>query len=157
MQARAVITGKGDSLHNLMAGADGSLAAVIPHGDIRSAFAELTGIDLAGVGLLLTHDHGRAPIRCGAARFEVVDGTAQAQSIVVDTQNVLITGGGVVNLGSEKLDLTLHGQPKKFHLVRVRAPVDIKGQLLKPTFSPDKRKQASRSPDRTSFSAEPAC
>jgi uncharacterized protein involved in outer membrane biogenesis len=138
LQARAVIKGRGDSVHNVMADADGSFAAVIPHGDIRSAFAELTGIDLAGLGLLLTKDQQRAPIRCGVARFDVVDGTAQAQSIVLDTQNVLITGGGKVNLGSEQLDLTIHGQPKKFHLVRVRAPVDIKGQLTKPSFQPDK-------------------
>lgn len=138
MQARAVIHGKGDSLHNLMADADGSLAAVIPHGDIRAAFAELTGIDLSGLGLLLTHDNKRAPIRCGVARFDVANGTAQAQSIVLDTQDVLITGSGKVDLGSEQLDLTLHGQPKKFHLVRVRAPVDIRGQLSKPKFGPDK-------------------
>ncbi len=48
LQARAVIKGKGDSVHNLMADADGSFAAVVPHGDIRAAFAELTGIDLKG-------------------------------------------------------------------------------------------------------------
>ncbi len=138
LQARAVIRGKGDSVHKVMAGADGSFAAVIPHGDIRSALAELTGIDMAGVGLLLTQDKGRAPIRCGVARFDVTDGTAQARSIVVDTQNVLITGGGKINLGSEQLDLSIKGQPKKLHLVRVRAPVDIKGQLSKPSFQPDK-------------------
>jgi len=140
MQARVLISGQGDSLHALMAHADGSLAAVIPHGDIRSAFAELTGIDLAGVGLLLTHDQGRAAIRCGVARFDLTGGTATAQSIVLDTQNVLITGGGTVNLQSEKLNLTLQGRPKKFHLVRVRAPVTIKGQLTKPSFSADKGK-----------------
>ena len=72
------------------------------------------------------------------ARFDVANGTAQAQSIVLDTQDVLITGSGKVDLGSEQLDLILHGQPKKFHLVRVRAPVDIKGQLSKPKFGPDK-------------------
>ncbi len=138
LQARAVIQGRGDSVHNLMKDANGSFAAVIPHGDIRSAFAELTGIDLAGLGLLLAKDQGRAPIRCGVARFAVEGGTAQARSIVLDTQNVLITGGGKVNLGSEQLDLTIRGQPKKLHLVRVRAPVDIKGQLTKPSFQPDK-------------------
>ena len=138
LQARAVIKGRGDSVHNLMADADGSFAAVIPHGDIRAAFAELTGIDLSGLGLLLTKDQQRAPIRCGVARFDVMDGTAQAQSIVLDTQNVLITGGGKIDLGSEQLDLKIRGQPKKFHLVRVRAPVDIKGRLTKPSFQPDK-------------------
>ncbi|MEJ0005389.1 MAG: AsmA family protein [Steroidobacteraceae bacterium] len=91
LQARAVLKGKGDSVHNLMSNADGSFVAIIPHGDIRAAFPELTGIDLKGVGLILTRDNGRAPIRCGVARFDVVKGTAQAQTILMDTQNVLIT------------------------------------------------------------------
>ncbi|MEJ0005388.1 MAG: hypothetical protein WDM77_03135 [Steroidobacteraceae bacterium] len=42
-----------------------------------------------------------------------------------------------MNLGSEALDLTLHGKPKKFHLVRLRAPIDIKGQLAKPKIGID--------------------
>jgi AsmA family protein len=138
LQARVLIKGNGDSVHNLMDNADGSLVAVIPHGDIRSAFAELTGIDLAGLGLLLTKNNDRAPIRCGVARFDLMDGVASAQSIVLDTQKVLITGSGKIDMASEVLDLKIQGQPKKFHLVRVRAPVDIKGHLAKPSFLPDK-------------------
>jgi uncharacterized protein involved in outer membrane biogenesis len=68
------------------------------------------------------------------AQFDLKSGTAHAQEIVFDTQNVLIKGGGQINLGSERLDLTVQGQPKKIRLVRVRAPVQIKGQLLKPSF-----------------------
>jgi uncharacterized protein involved in outer membrane biogenesis len=131
-------------VHSLMGNADGSFAAVVPHGDIRAAFAELTGIDLKGVGLLLAHDNGHAAIRCGVAKFDVTDGSAQAQTIVVDTQNVLMTGSGSVNLGSERLDLSLRGQPKKFHLVRIRAPIDIKGQLAAPKFGLDKGQLAKQ-------------
>ncbi|HEY1899927.1 MAG TPA: AsmA family protein [Steroidobacteraceae bacterium] len=138
LQARAVLQGNGDSVHALMSDANGSLVAIIPHGDIRSAFAELTGVDVAaGVGLVLTKDQQRAAIRCGVARFAINDGTASAQNIVLDTQNVLITGHGKINLGSEQLDLTLQGQPKKLRLVRLRAPVDIRGQLAKPSFALD--------------------
>ena len=137
LQARAVIDGKGDSVHKLMADATGSFVAVIPHGDIRSAFAELTGIDMKGIGLLISGNDGKAPIRCGVARFAIDDGTASAQNIVLDTQDVVITGHGKVNLGSEALDLTLQGTPKKIHLVRLRAPVDIRGHLIKPSFALD--------------------
>jgi uncharacterized protein involved in outer membrane biogenesis len=137
MQARAVIEGKGDSVHRLMADANGSFVAVVPHGDIRSAFPELLGIDLKGIGLLITADNGRAPIRCGVAKFDIAQGLANAQNIVVDTQDVVITGHGKVNLGTEALDLTIQGQPKKVHLVRIRAPIDIRGQLIKPSFALD--------------------
>ncbi|HTV78831.1 MAG TPA: AsmA family protein [Steroidobacteraceae bacterium] len=144
MQARAVIQGKGDSVHRLMADANGSFVVVIPHGDIRSAFPELLGIDLKGVGLLLTGDNAHAPIRCGLAKFDISDGDAKAETILIDTQNVVIKGHGTVNLGTEALDLTISGDPKKFHLVRIRAPIDIRGHLLKPSFAPDAGKLAKQ-------------
>lgn len=127
LQARAVIEGTGDSVHELMSDANGELTLIVPNGDIRSAFAELTGVDVAeGIGLLLTKESDRAAVRCGVAEFDLRSGAAHAKSIVVDTQNVLITGEGQVLLGPERLDLTLQGQPKKVRLIRVRAPVEIR-------------------------------
>ena len=134
-QARAIIDGKGDSVRAVMADANGTVTGVIPHGDIRAAFAELTGVDIAkGVGLLLTKSEDRASIHCGLAQFDIRHGTAHADRVVMDTQNVLITGGGQIELGSEKLDLRIQGHPKKFRLVRLRSPIEIQGHMLKPTF-----------------------
>jgi AsmA family protein len=136
--ARAIINGRGDSVRSLMANANGTATGVIPHGDIRAAFAELAGVDVAaGIGLLLKKPDDRAAIRCGLAQFDIEDGTARADSIVMDTQNVLITGGGQVELGSEKLNLAIQGHPKKFRLLRVKAPIEIKGHVLKPKFEMD--------------------
>ncbi len=136
--ARAILNGQGDSVRSLMADANGSFTGVIPQGDIRAAFAELTGVDVAaGIGLLLKKPDDRATIRCGLAQFDIKDGTAHADSIVMDTQNVLITGGGQVELGSEQLNLAIQGHPKKFHLLRVRSPIKIKGHVLKPSFELD--------------------
>ena len=102
---------------------------------LRAAFAELTGVDVAeGIGLLVKKPDDRAAIRCGVAQFGIESGTAHVQNIVFDTQNVLIKGGGQVYLGSEKLDIAIQGQPKKIRVVRLRAPVEIRGQLLKPSF-----------------------
>jgi uncharacterized protein involved in outer membrane biogenesis len=135
LDARAVIEGTGDSVHNVMSDASGTFSVIVPQGDVRSAFAELTGVDVAeGIGLLVKKPDDRATIRCGVAQFGVETGTAHVQDIVFDTQNVLIKGGGQIYLGSEKLDMTLQGQPKKIRVVRIRAPVEIKGQILKPSF-----------------------
>jgi len=135
LDARAVIEGTGDSVHAVMSDASGTFSVIVPQGDVRSAFAELTGVDVAeGIGLLVKKPDDRAAIRCGVAQFGVESGTAHVQNIVFDTQNVLIKGGGQVYLGSEKLDMTIQGQPKKIRVVRVRAPVEIGGQLLKPSF-----------------------
>jgi AsmA family protein len=135
LEARAVLVGTGDSVHDFVSDASGTMTFVIPNGDIRSALAELTGIDVAaGIGLLVGKADERMPLRCGVAQFNLESGTAHAKDIVLDTQKVLITGEGQIYLGPENLDLTIQGQPKKMRLVRVRAPVEIKGKLLKPSF-----------------------
>lgn len=135
LDARAVIEGTGDSVHKVMSDASGTFSVIVPQGEVRSAFAELTGVDVAeGLGLLVKKPDDRANIRCGVAQFGVERGTAHVQNIVFDTQNVLIKGGGQVYLGSEKLDMTIQGQPKKIRVVRIRAPVQVKGQILKPSF-----------------------
>lgn len=131
--ARAILHGRGKSLHEIGATAQGTLSAVIPHGDIRSAFAELIGIDVVkGLGLVLTGNQDKAGIRCGVANFKAEGGVFAAQDIVLDTDKVLVLGRGEVDLGTEILDLTLTGQPKKFRFFRIKSPVEIHGTLKKP-------------------------
>jgi hypothetical protein len=106
---------------------------VVPHGDIRKAFAELMGINAAnGLGLLLTGNQDKTGIRCGVANFKAEGGVFAAQDIVIDTEKVLITGKGEIDLGSEDLDLTLNGQPKKFRFFRIKSPIEVGGTLSKP-------------------------
>jgi uncharacterized protein involved in outer membrane biogenesis len=138
LQARAVFDGHGDSIHDFMADADGRVIAVLPHGEVRAAFAELTGINVArGVGLLLKGDEERTDIRCGLAQFGVEDGVMHAQNVVFDTENVKITGRGEIRLGPEELDLSIKGEPKKLRLARIRTPVEINGHLRKPSIGVD--------------------
>ncbi len=133
VQGRIQLKGSGDSVLRTLASGNGSVTAVVPRGEIREAFAELTGINVArGLGLLLTKDQTQVPVRCGVADFELRDGKLSARNIVFDTQNVLITGKGDIRLDTETADLTIKGQPKKLRLLRVRAPITIKGPLRKP-------------------------
>jgi AsmA family protein len=130
---RAILHGRGKSLHEIGSTTQGTLSAVVPHGDIRSAFAELMGINAArGLGLLLTGNQDKTRIRCGVANFKAEGGVLAAQDIVIDTDKVLILGRGEVDLGPEILDLTLTGQPKKFRFFRIKSPIELKGTLEKP-------------------------
>ncbi len=138
MQARAVLDGSGDSVHAVVSDADGKVIVILPHGEIRSAFAELTGINVTkGLGLLLTGDRQRDEIRCGVAQFAVDDGDMKAQTLLVDTSDVVIKGSGEVRLGPEELDLTIQGEPKKLRVGRLRTPVKLNGHLMKPSIGVD--------------------
>jgi uncharacterized protein involved in outer membrane biogenesis len=134
MQARLVAQGRGDSVHDFAAGANGRLTVILPHGEVREAFAELTGIDVVrGLGLLLTAKDRHSDIRCGVAQFALQDGAMHVQNLVFDTQNVLITGNGEVRLGPEELALSIKGEPKKLRIGRLRTPIKVGGHLLKPS------------------------
>jgi uncharacterized protein involved in outer membrane biogenesis len=134
MQGRLRLEGRGNSVHAIAAHANGTMSAVIPHGEMREAFAELAGIDVVrGLGLLLGKNDKTAAIRCGIAEFELKDGDAQAQRLLVDTQNVLVRGDGHITFSDEKLDLNLKGEPKKVRFDRLRSPINVRGTLRHPT------------------------
>jgi uncharacterized protein involved in outer membrane biogenesis len=154
MQARAVITGRGDSVHDFFADADGRLTAVIPNGRVNAAFAELTGINVArGIGLLLKGNDESTEIRCGVAQFDIDDGTMHAQNVVFDTTNVKITGKGDIKLGPEQLDLSIKGEPKKLRLARLRTPIEINGRIMKPKIGIDTGKTIKQGAVATALGA----
>lgn len=134
LRARLSLKGPGRSLHEVAASADGTVAAVLTQGTIRASLAELTGIDLRGLGLLLAKSKRDTGVRCGVVNFQSHDGTWVAQRLVMDTDPVVITGAGELNLGSESLDLELRGHPKTVRLFRLKLPVLIRGTLVHPVF-----------------------
>ena len=131
--ARAKLTGYGNSVRKAAASANGTLTVVAPSGQMRQAFAELLGVNVArGLLLLLSEDPRQTPIRCAVADFRVKDGLARASRIVIDTGVVRVEGEGLINLKTERLDLTLKGDSKKPRLVRLLIPIRVEGSLVRP-------------------------
>ncbi|HEY2355976.1 MAG TPA: AsmA family protein [Phenylobacterium sp.] len=136
---RVRLHGVGDSVHDAMGDADGEVMIVVPNGEIRRSLAELAGVNvIKGLGLLLAKDQTTTPIRCGVAHFSAKGGVLNADRLVIDTEPVLIDGGGTVNLDTEHLVFRLRGHPKKFQLVRLLAPIDVSGPMLSPKVGVEK-------------------
>jgi uncharacterized protein involved in outer membrane biogenesis len=132
---RIRLQGQGSSVHKFASDSAGSLSFVVPQGEVRSAFAELTGINVArGLGLLLTGDQNQTDLRCGVADFTDDHGDVKATTLVVDTTNVLITGRGDLNFGDEGLNLSIEGEPKKIRFFRLRSPISLTGTLDHPSI-----------------------
>lgn len=140
LQVRIAVNGHGSSVHQLAASANGTVTVVLPHGAMRESLAELTGIDLRGLGLLLGKSTQQADIRCGVAAFNAHNGTLTAQRIVLDTAPVLIVGEGEIHLDSEALDLIFRGHPKSLRLFRLRSPLLLRGTLSRPTIDVGSRR-----------------
>ena len=132
---RVRLTGRGSSVHKAASTANGDLTIVMPHGRMRAAFAELTGINLdKGLGLLLAKKEDSTEIRCGVASFHADNGDLKANSVLFDTTHVLVTGGGHINLKDEALAVWLQGKPKEIRLIRLRSPIEVKGTLAHPAM-----------------------
>lgn len=145
LMARAQLHGRGDTVHDAAASANGRLVFVAPHGQIRQAFAELLGINVAnGLYLLLSKDQKQTPLRCAVADFEVKNGVAQVANAVFDTGVVRAQGKGSIDLRNETVDLRLDGQSKKPRILRVWAPITLTGTLLHPKPGVDAGKAAGQ-------------
>jgi uncharacterized protein involved in outer membrane biogenesis len=135
---RARLVGRGRSVREAAAHATGTVAVVTPSGEVRESFAELTGINVVrGLGLILAHDQSKIDVRCGVAHFDVRDGVAHTRDLVIDTRTMLIRGEGDVNLRNETLNLRLQGQPKRVRLIRVAAPITLRGHWRDPSVGVD--------------------
>lgn len=136
MQARIIVTGAGSSIHQVAATANGTVRAQLPHGSIRASIAEFTsGVDLRGLGLVLTHNKQQTQVRCAIADFKADAGTLITQNVVADTDPALITGEGRIHLDSEALELVIHGHPKSLRFFRLRAPLLVRGTLAHPSVN----------------------
>lgn len=138
LEARAVLTGTGKSVHQTASTASGTFTAVVPKGGMRHSLAEWAGVDvLSALSLNLSGDNSNTNLRCAVTHFGVQNGLMTAQRLVIDTDPVRIDGSGTINLKDEVLDLRLQGKPKNFQLMRLRAPITIKGSLAHPSLGVD--------------------
>ncbi len=138
LYARAKLSGAGDSVRAVAGAADGAVTLVIPGGEMRQAFAEALGIDASKALLLfIGKNQGETPIRCAVADFRVKGGVMTAQSIILDTGVVLVAGSGQIDMRNETVDMRLSGKPKKFRLIRLGAPITLKGSWTQPKVGVD--------------------
>lgn len=135
---RAKLTSRGLSVRDAADNADGQVTLVIPRGEMREAFAELLGVNvLKGLGLLFTEDKQQTGLRCAVADFRANKGTLTAQTIVFDTDPVIVTGDGTIDLGTEQMALRIKGHPKEPRLLRLSVPIRLNGTLTKPALKVD--------------------
>jgi AsmA family protein len=77
-------------------------------------------------------------MRCVVGAFQVRNGVLNANQLVFDTDPVLVTGSGQVNLATERLDFRVEGHPKKFQLLRLMVPLDVSGPIRSPSLKLEK-------------------
>ncbi len=133
LEARAALSGVGDTVHKAAASSSGRVTIAIPGGTMRRSLAELMGVNVVpGLFELLAKDPKQTPVRCAVVDFNVSHGVMSVRQFVLDTGVVLTDGKGTIDLGSESVNMKVQGHTKKPRLVRIIAPFDVTGPLIKP-------------------------
>lgn len=104
------LSGHGDSPAAVMAGLSGDLRLVIGEGQLNNEMLDRVGADLFTqmVGVVVPTDEKAkvTAIECGVVRFAIDNGDAVAdETLVMETNKVLLKGSGLIDLKTEELDL----------------------------------------------------
>ena len=137
MGGRARLDGRGNSIAQMLASANGETALIMDGGSVGELMLRLSNLDIANTFLALLGGDKQVPIRCMVGNFKAVDGNFVVKDLVLDTTKVNITGSGNVNFTDESLNLRLVPQSKGFSLASLRGPIVISGTFKNPALRPE--------------------
>jgi uncharacterized protein involved in outer membrane biogenesis len=133
---RAHLTATGNSVAAMLATSNGEVSLIGSGGDASELAVVLTNVDLARAAALLLRGDRNTPIRCAVAGFTAENGVLRTNTLVVDTDVEMITGGGTIDLAREAYDLDLSAQSKRPSLLALRGPIRIDGTFAHPLVRP---------------------
>lgn len=138
------LAGSGNSVGNMLAQADGSVALLVSGGEISQMAMEKAGLHLWEIFRLTLTGDKQIKLRCAVANFDVKSGTMDAKTLLLDTEVTTLLGSGHIDLAQEKLDLTLTQKTKNTSPLSLRSPIHIGGNFAKPIIQVDQTRMAAR-------------
>ncbi len=136
--------GKGNSVGRMLATSDGKVGMVVAGGEISKLMMEKMGLHLWEILQLKLSGDKLVKLRCAVADFDVKDGVMRTGALVFDTEVTTNLGSGSIDLGQEKLDLTLNPKTKNTSIVALRSPIYLRGSFARPEIGVDKGRVAVR-------------
>jgi uncharacterized protein involved in outer membrane biogenesis len=117
LDAEIDLRGRGSSIANLMAGLNGKTTLSMGKGQINNKSIELLGGDLSsGIFRLLNpakEETKYTTLNCFVCGLNIKDGLADTTALVFDTSQMSVIGDGKIDLGAEKLNISLKPVPKE--------------------------------------------
>jgi len=138
------LAGKGNSVGRMLATSSGKLGLVVAGGEISKLMMEKAGLHLWEILALKVTGDRLVKLRCGVAEFDVKEGIMNVDALIFDTDVTTIIGTGSIDLGQEKLDLTLNQKTKNTSPVALRSPIHLRGNFARPDVGVDKGRVAAR-------------
>lgn len=138
------LAGKGNSVGRMLASSSGHVGLVVAGGEISKLMMEKAGLHLWEILELTVTGDRLVKLRCAVADFDVRQGLMHANALIFDTEVTTLIGSGSIDLGQEKLNLTLNQKTKNTSPLALRSPIHIRGNFAKPEAGVDKGRVAAR-------------
>ncbi|MGP1676817.1 MAG: AsmA family protein [Burkholderiales bacterium] len=138
------LAGKGNSVGRMLASSNGKVGLVVANGEISKLMMEKAGLHLWEILVLKVSGDKLVKLRCAVADFAVKDGIMRANALIFDTEVTTIVASGSIDLGEEKLDLTLNQKTKNTSPLALRSPIYVRGSFAQPDVGVDKGRVAVR-------------
>jgi uncharacterized protein involved in outer membrane biogenesis len=152
------LAGQGNSVAALMAGLNGYFTASMGKGKMPVKYLNLVGAGL-GSNMLdivnpLEDKSNRAQINCAVCDFNIKDGIANGDAIIIDDPQKTLISHGTLNLKTEALDFGIDTKPKggigtketgkvNISLSQVTKPFKLGGTLANPSLGISPTRTAS--------------
>ena len=146
------VYGTGKSVAEIMGRLGGKIVMIMEKGKLNLRYVNLIGKDLASSVLRLISPSEKTrtytDINCFVTRLDIKNGKAYTTALVCDTGEMTVIGEGLINLKTERVDITLEPTPKKgvagvsLSLNELVKPFRLGGTLAHPRLVLDSTKGA---------------
>lgn len=117
---------------------DGTLLVTMAKGgEINALLLDLSGVQLGRALLSAIGMPEKEHVRCMIADFVLQRGILSSRTLVLDTTDHIISGGGRIDLAREVLELVVRSDTKRFSIGTLATPILIYGAFKDLHYRPD--------------------
>ncbi|WP_151632351.1 AsmA family protein [Noviherbaspirillum aerium] len=138
INADASLRASGKSIAGLLAGADGELRAVVNAGTVSRLFLDKIGLNVSSMVAAQMFGDKQVSINCAMTDVAISKGVMRPRAFVIDTDEARIQVDGSIDLGREKVALTVYPESKGWKLVSLRSPIHVDGNFRKREMTVDR-------------------
>ena len=146
------LKGQGKSVAALMADLNGDVVASLGEGKIPTGYLNFVSADMSSTFMQLINPLGKkidsARINCAVCDFNIKNGMAKSDIIIVDDPHKTLFSKGKINLKTEELDFHIGSNPKEgigtedtaklsISLSKITKPFKLGGTLANPSLEID--------------------
>lgn len=133
----ARIETQGRSFAEMLGRGDGAVTLGMAGGNLSALLVDLSGVQLGNAILSALGLPARTRVQCFVADLGLRRGVLSTRTVLLDTEDSLISGRGDINLGEERLDYALRTEAKNFTVGSLPTDILIGGTFSNPRVRPE--------------------